>query len=49
VLQVEDLFYNVPNRKRAMGSAHEEFKRIFDVVAKYAIFVTGAQSGSEGS
>ena len=33
----------MPNRKRALRSANEEFKRIFDVVAKYAVFCTGAR------
>jgi DNA mismatch repair protein MLH1 len=41
-IQVEDLFYNVPTRKKAMKSASEEFKRIFDVVAKYGTYCTGA-------
>lgn len=41
-IQVEDLFYNVPTRKKAMKSASEEFKRIFDMVAKYATYCTGA-------
>ena len=42
VMQVEDMFYNVPNRKKAMKSASEEFKRVFDVVARYSIFSCGA-------
>lgn len=39
---VEDLFYNVPNRRKAMGSASEEYNRIWDVVAKYSVYCTGA-------
>ena len=42
-IQVEDLFYNVPNRRKAMKSANEEFKRIYDAVARYAVFCTGAR------
>ena len=42
-IQVEDLFYNVPNRRKAMKSSAEEFKRIFDVVSRYAVFSAGAQ------
>lgn len=40
-LQVDDLFYNVPNRRKALSSASEEFKRIFDVMARYAVYSTG--------
>ncbi|ODV95094.1 hypothetical protein PACTADRAFT_34831 [Pachysolen tannophilus NRRL Y-2460] len=34
---VEDLFYNVPSRLRALRSASEEFHKILEVVGKYAI------------
>lgn len=34
---VEDLFYNMNIRKRALKSAVEEYQRITDVVQKYAI------------
>lgn len=36
-ITVEDLFYNVPQRKQALKSASEEFQHISDVVSKYAV------------
>jgi DNA mismatch repair protein MLH1 len=39
--QVEDLFYNVPNRKRAFRSPSEEYAKILDVVSRYAVHCTG--------
>lgn len=36
-ISVEDLFYNVPQRKRILKSPSEEFNRIYDVVSKYSI------------
>lgn len=36
-ITVEDMFYNMPQRKTAYKSASEEFNRIYDVVSKYAI------------
>jgi DNA mismatch repair protein MLH1 len=43
-IQVEDLFYNVPNRRKAMKSGAEEFKHIVDVVSRYAVYCTGARA-----
>lgn len=39
VLIVEDLFYNVPSRLRALKNANEEYTSILDVVSKYSIHV----------
>jgi DNA mismatch repair protein MLH1 len=41
VIQVEDLFYNVPTRRRAFRSASEEYAKIADVVGKYAVHCQG--------
>ena len=37
VIAVEDLFYNMPLRRKALTSPTEEFNRVSDVVTKYAI------------
>jgi DNA mismatch repair protein MLH1 len=37
LIQVEDLFYNVPTRKKALKNTAEEFNKILEVVQKYAI------------
>jgi len=37
VLQVEDLFYDVPTRRRAFRSASEEYAKILDLVGRYAV------------
>lgn len=37
VITVEDLFYNVPQRRNALKAPNEEFQKIYDVVSKYAI------------
>lgn len=37
MIQVEDLFYNAPLRRKAMKSANEEYSMILDVVQKYAL------------
>ncbi|KAK6438869.1 DNA mismatch repair protein Mlh1 [Oleoguttula sp. CCFEE 5521] len=36
-IQVEDLFYNVPTRRRAFRSASEEYNKIAELVGKYAV------------
>ena len=36
-ITVEDLFYNVPTRRRAFRSASEEYAKIAELVGKYAV------------
>lgn len=36
-ITVEDMFYNMPQRKQFFKSQSEEFSRIMDIVTKYAI------------
>ena len=36
-ITVEDLFYNVPSRRRAFRSASEEYAKILEVVTKHAV------------
>ncbi|EPY53794.1 MutL family protein Mlh1 [Schizosaccharomyces cryophilus OY26] len=37
VITVEDLFYNVPGRKAALKHGSEEYRRVLNLVQKYAI------------
>lgn len=39
IITVEDLFYNVPSRLRALKNKNEEYASILDVVNKYSIHV----------
>lgn len=36
-IQIEDLFYNMPSRQRSLRAPSEEYSRLVDVVARYAI------------
>ncbi|RFU32859.1 hypothetical protein B7463_g3445, partial [Scytalidium lignicola] len=38
---VEDLFYNVPTRRRAFRSPSEEYNKILDLVGRYAVHCNG--------
>lgn len=40
-IQVEDLFYNVPTRRRAFRSSSEEYAKIAELVGKYAVHCRG--------
>ncbi|XP_016993766.2 DNA mismatch repair protein Mlh1 [Drosophila takahashii] len=37
IISIEDLFYNMPQRRQALRSPAEEFQRLSDVLARYAV------------
>jgi DNA mismatch repair protein MLH1 len=41
MFQIEDLFYNVPSRRKALQKPQEEFLKLYEVVARYAIHNAG--------
>lgn len=41
LITVEDLFYNVTTRRKALKSAAEELAKITDVMTKYAVHSSG--------
>ena len=39
--QVEDLFYNIPNRRRAFRSPSDEYNKILNILGRYAVHCAG--------
>ncbi|KIW60488.1 hypothetical protein PV05_00702 [Exophiala xenobiotica] len=40
-ITVEDLFYSIPNRRRAFRSPSEEYAKVLDVITRYAVLREG--------
>lgn len=49
VITVEDLFYNMTVRRKALRSSAEEYQKIADVVSKYAVHNSHVGKFSEKS
>jgi DNA mismatch repair ATPase MutL len=43
-LEVEDLYYNVPTRRKALKSPAEEYQKIIDVVSRLEFLQPSAES-----
>lgn len=37
IITIENLFYNVPTRRKALSNPSEEFNKITEIVMKYAV------------
>lgn len=44
-VKVDDLFYNVPSRKRSFKRDSDEYNRLLDVVQRYAVHRAGGGVG----
>lgn len=41
IIRAENLFYNVPTRRKALSNFTEEFSKVMEVVTRYAIHYSG--------
>lgn len=45
IINVEDLFYNVPTRANIMKNSNEEYKLILEMMTNYSIFYSNKGIG----